>query len=46
MASNGIIWWQQAAVAADAESEETKIERRGGDIYGRGRGWVSNNFRV
>ena len=41
MASSGIIRWQQTA-ATEADSEETKIKRQGGDVYGRGRGWATN----
>ena len=41
MSSSGIIRWQPAA-ATEADNEETKIKRRGGDVYGRGRGWATN----
>ena len=43
----GIKWqWQQAAVVTKVESKQTETERQGGDVHGRGRGWVSNNFTV
>ena len=41
VASRGIIWWQQVATV-EAESEERERERRGGEVYGRGRGWATD----